>query len=91
MAILTPDGHSIYQLAAGLLLVFKPRGYREEEHTHTHAQRLRVLRGQLRVETKGEWVVLDSGDTSLTVASQQPHATEALEDTWLAVERVPHP
>ncbi|MFN8644463.1 MAG: hypothetical protein U0802_23440 [Candidatus Binatia bacterium] len=48
---LTPGGHAVWELAPGLLLVFKPRGHREAIHAHPHGQRLRVLRGALEIRT----------------------------------------
>ena len=43
----------MFVLDPGLLLVFKPRGHREDVHTHPHRQRLRVLRGKLVVRVGG--------------------------------------
>ena len=86
MEHLTPHGHTVYQLAAGLLLVFKPRGHHEVVHTHVNGQRLRVLRGRLRVETDGAHVVLDTAAPLLALAPEQPHATLALDDTWVVAE-----
>lgn len=84
-ALETP-GHAVYRIGAGLLLVFKPRGHRESEHAHPHRQRLRVLRGALRVETARRVLTLDDPDAPLTLAPGRRHATEALADTWLVAE-----
>lgn len=82
------ERRTVYRLAPDLLLVFKPRGHREDEHAHPHAQRLRVLRGALRVRTARTTVTLAAGSTPLTLARGRRHATEALADTWLVAERL---
>jgi len=78
--------HAVYRLGPGLLLVFKPRGHRESEHAHPHRQRLRVLRGALRVRTARRDVTLDDSDAPFTLAAGRRHTTEALDDTWLVAE-----
>ena len=78
--------HAVYDLAPGLLLVFKPRGHREEAHRHPHRQRLRVLRGRLRVHAGREVVTLGPASDPLTVRAGRAHETLALDDTWLVVE-----
>jgi quercetin dioxygenase-like cupin family protein len=83
---LETSGHAVYRIGPGLLLVFKPRGHRESEHAHPHRQRLRVLRGALRVETARRVVTLDHPDAPLTLAPGRRHATEAVTDTWLVAE-----
>lgn len=80
--------HAVHRLAPGLLLVFKPRGHREAVHAHPHRQRLRVLRGVLRIETARRVLLLDASSEPLTLAPQRRHATEALADTWLVAETV---
>ena len=85
---LPSDQHAIYELAPGLLLVFKPRGHSERVHTHSHTQRLRVIRGRLRVTTDDVVVTIDAASDPLTLAAQTAHATEALVDTWLIAETV---
>jgi hypothetical protein len=83
-----PSVHAVYDLAPGLLLVRKPRGHEEATHTHPHGQRLRALSGRLAVETARRRVVLTPRSRPLTIAAGRPHATRALADTWLVVERV---
>ena len=56
--LLASRRHAVFRLAPDLLLVFKPRGHREDEHHHPHRQRLRVLRGQLVVHTGTRRIVL---------------------------------
>jgi quercetin dioxygenase-like cupin family protein len=82
------ERHTIYRLASDLLLVFKPAGHREPDHAHVHGQRLRVLRGRLRVEHAGATSVLDAASDPLTLPPGERHATEALADTWLVAEDV---
>jgi quercetin dioxygenase-like cupin family protein len=81
---LATDRHAVYRLGPDLLLVFKPRGHREAAHAHPHSQRLRVLRGLLAVE-RADRTELVGEDGTLTVAANESHATEAREDTWVAV------
>jgi hypothetical protein len=78
--------HAVYRLAPDVLLVFKPRGHREDEHAHPHRQRLRVLCGRLRVRTARADVVLDSRSGPYVMRPGRRHATEALADTWLVAE-----
>jgi len=84
---LEPSGHALFRLAPDLLLVFKPRGHRESEHAHGHAQRLRVLRGRLAVATARRVVVLVPASCPLAIPAGRRHATEALTDVWLVAER----
>ena len=53
-----PARHAVYEIAPGLLLVFKPRGHREGAHAHPHRQRLLVRRGSLVVRTTRTRLVL---------------------------------
>ena len=85
---LSSQGHALYELAGGLLLVFKPRGHREATHAHPYGQRLRVIRGQLRVEIGDASVFIDPESDGFVVGSGRLHGTEALEDTWLIAERI---
>ena len=79
--------HSVFELAPGLLLVFKPRGHREAEHVHSHSQRLRVLRGRLEVRTARAVRELTPAARPLLIAAGRRLATRALADTWLIAER----
>jgi quercetin dioxygenase-like cupin family protein len=83
--------HAVYELAPGLLLVFKPRGHREAMHGHAYGQRLRVLRGALEVRTARGAVRVAAGGRPLRIAAGRAHATRALADTWLIAERWPSP
>jgi quercetin dioxygenase-like cupin family protein len=83
---LMPVEHSIYELDDVMLLVFKPAGHREPTHSHAHAQRLRVLRGRLRVEVGSATMFLEPQDEPLSLAAGQEHATTALEATWVIAE-----
>ena len=67
-------------------MVFKPRGHRETVHTHAHGQRLRVLRGALRVRIGLRTRTLRPGSRPLTIAAGRSHETFALCDTWLVAE-----
>ena len=78
--------HAVYRLAPDLLLVFKPRGHREAEHTHPHRQRLRVLRGKLEVRVGRRCVTLDAGSRAFFVPAERRHETVALLNTWLLAE-----
>jgi hypothetical protein len=80
--------HALFRLADDLLLVFKPRHHREEEHAHPYPQRLRVLRGQLVVRIAKRYVTLRPKSRPLTLAAGQPHDTLAVKDTWLVAESV---
>jgi len=80
--------HSVFELAPGLLLVFKPRGHREAEHAHPHGQRLRVLRGRLEVSTARAVRELTPSVRPMRIAAGRRHATRALADTWLIAERL---
>lgn len=84
---LTPGGHAVWELAPGLLLVFKPRGHREAIHAHPHGQRLRVLRGALEIRTARGVRRLAAGAPAVRIAAGRAHATRALADTWLIAER----
>ncbi len=83
---LRPRQHAIFDLGDDMLLVFKPRGHREVEHTHPYAQRLLVLRGRLRLQRRRA-VTLPLG-RAVVIAAQQPHSTEALDDVWLLAVRL---
>ena len=80
--------HAVYELAPGLLLVFKPRGHREEEHAHLYGQRLRILRGRLAVRIAGRMEVLTAKSDPFTIAAGRRHATRARAATWLVAERI---
>ncbi|MBM4243299.1 MAG: hypothetical protein FJ148_05710 [Deltaproteobacteria bacterium] len=84
--VLPADGHAVYRLGPGLLLVFKPRGHIEEPHAHAYRQTLRVLRGALRVRTARGMRVLRPSSAALTLVAGRRHATEAIDDTWLVAE-----
>lgn len=86
---LPTDGHAVYRLGPGLLLVFKPRGHTEEPHAHAYRQTLRVLRGALRVRMARRTALLRPASTPLTLGAGRRHATDAIEDTWLVAES-PH-
>ena len=83
--------HAVFRLAPGLLLIFKPHGHREPLHVHEHGQRLRVLRGALRVGLYGRQIILRPGSASLRIAAGRVHETVAVLDTWLLAEAVPRP
>ena len=80
--------HAVFELAPGLLLVFKPRGHREDVHAHPHPQRLRILRGELLVRTGRKELRLRPESRPLTLPAGQQHETAALEDTWLVAEKI---
>ena len=86
MPSLSTSTHAVFRLAPDLLLIFKPRGHREAEHTHAHRQRLRVLRGHLVVRTRGGTVALRPTSRPLTLAAGRAHETLAMKDTWLLAE-----
>jgi quercetin dioxygenase-like cupin family protein len=81
--------HAAYELAPDLLLVRKPAGHTEHEHSHPHALRLRVVRGRLAVRLGDHETILDEEHPACCIAAGVPHATEALEPTWVLVERDP--
>ncbi|HVN87480.1 MAG TPA: hypothetical protein VMW17_21810 [Candidatus Binatia bacterium] len=81
--------HRIFRLALNLLLVFKPRGHREDEHAHPHRQRLRVLHGRLVVRTTRGTTTLTPTSRALTLAAGRRHSTRAVSDTWLIAESLP--
>jgi len=83
--------HAVHRLAPGLLLVFKPRGHREPLHAHPHRQRLRLLRGSLRVDTARGAVTLASSSRPYVLAAGREHSTHALADTWLIAESLAAP
>jgi hypothetical protein len=82
--------HRVYQLAPGLLVVFKPRGHREAVHIHPQRQRLRVLRGALRVSigvgARLRTRTLRPRSRPLSIAAGRSHETLAVCDTWLVAE-----
>lgn len=83
---LAGERHAVYRLAPDLLLVFKPRGHTETEHAHAYRQRLRILRGRLRVRTARGAAILVARSAPYVVPAGRKHATEALADTWLVAE-----
>lgn len=83
------QSHTVFELAPDLLLVFKPRGHREAVHAHAHRQRLRVLRGVLRVHLGTRSIMLRPGSRPLSIAPGRGHETLAVEDTWLVAEGQP--
>jgi len=74
---LSTQRHRVYQLAPGLLVIFKPRGHREVVHTHLHRQSLRVLRGALRVSfgagARLRTCTLRPGGRPLSIAAGRSH------------------
>lgn len=80
--------HAVYELARDLLLVFKPRGHREAEHSHAHGQRLRVLRGRLLVRIAEHTHLVTPKSGPLIVRAACRHETHAREDTWVVVEKI---
>ena len=78
--------HRVFRLASGLLLVFKPRGHREAAHAHGQRQRLRVLRGALRVRIGLRTCTLRPGSRALSIAAGCAHETVAVRNTWLFAE-----
>ena len=87
--LLVARRHAVFELAPGLLLVFKPRGHREDAHAHPHRQRLRVLRGALKVSVGRRTVALSAGSRPLTLATGRVHATLAAKDSWILAETLP--
>jgi quercetin dioxygenase-like cupin family protein len=82
------SGSTVYTLGPSLLLVFKPNGHREAVHAHDHGHRLTVVAGVLEVQLERRPSrILRPGDRSLAIAPERRHATRALADTWLVVER----
>ena len=81
--------HAVFDLAPGLLLVFKPGGHREATHAHPHEQRLRVLSGALEVRPARGVRRVAAGARAVRIAAGRAHATRALADTWLIAERLP--
>jgi quercetin dioxygenase-like cupin family protein len=84
--LLSTRGHAVFRLAPGLLLVFKPRGHREETHAHPYRQRLQVLRGQLIVRTEERAITLRPRSQPLLLEAGRVHGTFAAADTWLIAE-----
>ena len=82
--------HAVFELARDLLLVFKPRGHREDAHSHAHGQRLRVLRGRLLVRIAEHTHLVTPKSGPLIVRAACHHETRAREDTWLVVEKIAH-
>ena len=80
--------HAIYRLSPDLLLVFKPRGHEEAEHSHDHVQRLRLLLGELVVRTRGRSIRLRPASRAYQIAAGRAHSTMAVQDTWVIVESV---
>ena len=87
--LLAPRGHAVYELGPGLLLVFKPRGHREEKHAHAYAQRLDVLSGRLAVRIGDRSTVVTAKTGSFTIPAAREHATTARAATWLVAQRRP--
>jgi len=77
----------VYRLSQQALLVFKPAGHREPEHTHPYSQTLHVVAGELAVTSKGRTVTLDAASAPYRVRAREPHATHAMQPTWLVVTR----
>jgi quercetin dioxygenase-like cupin family protein len=80
--------HTAYELAPDLLLVSKPQDHREGEHTHGYALRLRVVRGRLAVQMGAGEAILDDPQRPYTIEAGAPHATHAIEPTWVIVVRI---
>ncbi len=78
--------HRVFRLVPGLLLVFKPRGHHEAAHAHVHRQRLRVLRGALRVRIGRRLCTLRPGSRPLSIPAGRSHETFAVRDTWVVAE-----
>jgi quercetin dioxygenase-like cupin family protein len=78
--------HAIYRLAPDLSLIFKPRGHYEEEHAHPYRQQIRVVRGELRIDTGERSLRLRPDSAALALEAGERHSTTALEGTWLIVE-----
>jgi quercetin dioxygenase-like cupin family protein len=86
--LLASRTHTIFRLSADLLLVFKPRGHREDTHAHPYRQRLLVLRGRLRVHAGTRAITLRPASPPFTLAAGRLHDTLALEDTWLVARSI---
>jgi|GEM_PF-3363276 len=82
---LQPRGHTVYRLSEQAWLVFKPAGHTEPEHTHPYSQTLHVVAGELAVTSKGRTVTLDAASAPYRVRAREPHATHAMQPTWLVV------
>jgi hypothetical protein len=80
---------TVYQLEPDLLLVFKPRGHLEIEHAHDYNQRVRLIRGRLEIRYATRSTVLGARSRTATIPARRPHATRALRDSWLIVEKLP--
>lgn len=80
--------HSVWEIDAGLLLVFKPAGHREDVHAHPQGQRLRILRGRLELRTARRVRIVDPASGPVTVRAGQRHETNAATDCWLVAERL---
>jgi len=87
--LLSTRRHAVFRLAPGLLLVFKPRGHREETHAHPYRQRLQVLRGQLIVRTAEGVSTLHPRNDPLVLETGRAHGTFAPVDTWVIAEALP--
>jgi len=84
-----PRRRAVYELAPDLLLVFKPRGHLELEHAHDYKQRVRLIRGRLEIRYAARRTLLGARSRVATIPARRRHATRALIDTWLIVEKVP--
>ena len=80
---------AVYELEPDLLLVFKPRGHLEIEHAHDYNQRVRLIRGKLEIRYAARRSVLGERSRAATIPARRRHATRALLDTWLLVEKLP--
>jgi hypothetical protein len=87
---LQPRRHTVFELAPGLLLVFKPRGHAEPNHSHAYRQRLRVLSGLLTVRTLRRSLRIDCTSRAMVIAAGRLHSTLADADTWLIAEDLSH-
>lgn len=83
--------HRVWRLVEGLAVVFKPKGHTEPEHCHPYPMRLRVLRGCLEIRLQSSTRKLRSPGRPLVLAAGVPHATRAIEDTWVWVEVASEP
>lgn len=81
------DRHRVWQIEEGLLLVFKPRGHREDEHEHPWSQEILLLSGRLRVDRPRGRTELHPDRRRLRIGRGVAHRTLALADTWIVARR----